>query len=52
MNAATLNTGGSDTFEICLDIPRRPPSGRPALDGATMSFSSDEARVYYAIQLT
>jgi hypothetical protein len=49
MNAATLNSGGSDTFQFCMDVPPAAIEGGQLSIEPTMSFSSDEA-VFYAFQ--
>ncbi|WP_051515542.1 DUF4190 domain-containing protein [Candidatus Blastococcus massiliensis] len=48
MNAPTLNPGGSDTFEFCMDVaPEAVAGGRLSIE-PTFSWDSDE-RVFYAI---
>jgi hypothetical protein len=48
MDAPTLNSGGSDTFQFCMDVaPAAIASGQLSVE-PTVSFDSD-ARVYYAI---
>ena len=49
MAAATLNTGGSDTFQFCLDVPPAAIEGGQLSIEPTMSFSADEA-VFYAFR--
>lgn len=48
MDAPTLNTGGSDTFQFCMDVPPAAIAGGQLSIEPTMSFSNDE-RVYFAI---
>lgn len=48
MNAPTLNPGGTDTFEFCMDVaPDALAGGRLSVE-PTFSFDSDE-RVFFAI---
>jgi hypothetical protein len=49
MDAPTLNSGGSDTFQFCMDVPPTAIAGGQLSIEPTMSFSTDE-RVFYAIQ--
>jgi Domain of unknown function (DUF4190) len=46
MNAATLNSGGSDTFQFCMDVPPAAIEGGRLSIEPTLSFDSDEAVVY------
>jgi hypothetical protein len=49
MDAPTLNPGGTDTFQFCMDVPATAiPGGQLSIE-PTMSLDSD-ARVYFAIQ--
>jgi hypothetical protein len=48
MDASTLNSGGSDTFQFCMDVPPTAITGGQLSIEPTMSFSTDE-RVFYAI---
>jgi len=48
MDAPTLNSGGSDTFQFCMDVPPTAIAGGQLSIEPTMSFDADE-RVYYAI---
>jgi hypothetical protein len=48
MDAPTLNSGGSDTFQFCMDVPPTAIAGGQLSIEPTMSFSTDE-RVFYAI---
>jgi hypothetical protein len=48
MDAPTLNGGGSDTFQFCMDVPPTAIAGGQLSIEPTMSFSTDE-RVFYAI---
>ena len=49
MEAPTLNPGGTDTFQFCMDVPPSAiPGGQLSVE-PTMSFDDDE-RVYYAVQ--
>jgi hypothetical protein len=48
MEAPTLNTGGSDTFQFCMDVPPAAIQGGQLSIEPTMSFDSSE-RVFYAI---
>ncbi len=47
MDAPTLNSGGSDTFQFCMDVPPAAIDGGQLSIEPTMSF--DDERVYYAI---
>jgi hypothetical protein len=47
MDAPTLNSGGSDTFQFCMDVPPAAIEGGQLSIEPTMSF--DDERVYYAI---
>ena len=47
MNAATLNAGGSDTFQFCMDVPPAAIQGGQLSIEPTMSF--EDERVFYAI---
>ena len=48
MEAPTLNPGGSDTFQFCMDVPPSAiPGGQLSVE-PTMSF--EDERVYYAVQ--
>jgi hypothetical protein len=49
MDAPTLNAGGSDTFQFCMDVPPTAIEGGQLSIEPTVSFDSD-ARVYYAIR--
>lgn len=49
MSAPTLNTGGSATFQFCLDVPPAAIEGGQLSIEPTLSFSADEA-VFYAFQ--
>lgn len=48
LDAPTLNPGGSDTFQFCMDVPPAAIDGGHFSIEPTMSLSSDE-RVFYAI---
>ncbi|GAA3180248.1 hypothetical protein GCM10010531_37940 [Blastococcus jejuensis] len=48
MDAPTLNSGGSDTFQFCMDVPPAAIEGGQLSVEPTISFD-DEARVYFAI---
>jgi hypothetical protein len=49
MDAPTLNPGGTDTFEFCMDVPPSAiPGGQLSVE-PTMSFDDDE-RVFYAVR--
>jgi Domain of unknown function (DUF4190) len=48
MEAPTLNTGGSDTFQFCMDVPAAAIQGGRLSIEPTVSFDSSE-RVFYAI---
>ena len=47
IDAPTLNSGGSDTFQFCMDVPAAAIQGGQLSIEPTMSF--DDERVYYAI---
>jgi hypothetical protein len=48
INAPTLNPGGTDTFQFCMDVPPSAiPGGQLSVE-PTMSF--DDERVFYAVQ--
>ncbi|WP_346622247.1 DUF4190 domain-containing protein [Blastococcus montanus] len=49
MEAPTLNPGGTDTFQFCMDVPPAALAGGRLSVEPTMSFDSDD-RVFYAIQ--
>lgn len=49
MDAPTLNTGGTDTFQFCLDVPPAAIEGGQLSIEPTMTFDSDAA-VFYAFQ--
>jgi hypothetical protein len=49
MDAPTLNTGGSDTFQFCLDVPPAALEGGQLSIEPTMTFESDAA-VFYAFR--
>jgi hypothetical protein len=49
MEAPTLNTGGSDTFQFCLDVPPAAIEGGQLSIEPTMTFESDAA-VFYAFR--
>jgi hypothetical protein len=49
MDAPTLNPGGTDSFQFCMDVPPAAIEGGQLSIEPTVSFDSD-ARVYYAIQ--
>ncbi|MGY2065306.1 DUF4190 domain-containing protein [Blastococcus sp. SYSU DS0619] len=49
LEAPTLNPGGIDTFQFCMDVPTAAITGGRLSVEPTMSFDSD-ARVFYAIQ--
>lgn len=46
MDAATLNSGGSDTFQFCMDVPPAAIEGGQLSIEPTMSF--EDERVFYA----
>jgi hypothetical protein len=46
MNAATLNNGGSDTFQFCMDVPPAAIEGGQLSIEPTMALDSDE-RVFF-----
>jgi len=48
-DAATLNSGGSETFQFCLDIPPAAIEGGELSIEPTMTFESDAA-VFYAFR--
>jgi hypothetical protein len=48
MEAPTLNPGGSDTFQFCMDVPAAAIQGGQLSIEPTMSFDSSE-RVFYAL---
>ncbi|SEK84603.1 hypothetical protein SAMN04515665_105215 [Blastococcus sp. DSM 46786] len=48
MNAPTLNPGGTDTFQFCMDVPPAALAGAELSVEPTISFDSDE-RVFYAL---
>ncbi|MCF6506942.1 DUF4190 domain-containing protein [Blastococcus sp. MG754426] len=48
MNAPTLNPGGTDTFQFCMDVPPAALAGAELSVEPTISFGSDE-RVFYAL---
>ncbi|MGY1729974.1 DUF4190 domain-containing protein [Geodermatophilus sp. SYSU D01045] len=48
MDTPTLNPGGSDTFEFCMDVPPAAVAGGQLSVEPTMSFDSDD-RVFYAL---
>jgi hypothetical protein len=48
MDAPTLNSGGSDTFQFCMDVPPAAIEGGQLSVEPTVSFDSAD-RVYYAI---
>ncbi|TQN44249.1 uncharacterized protein DUF4190 [Blastococcus colisei] len=47
IDAPTLNSGGSDTFQFCMDVPPAAIEGGQLSIEPTMSF--DDERVFYAI---
>ncbi|SFF80019.1 DUF4190 domain-containing protein [Blastococcus tunisiensis] len=47
MDAPTLNSGGSDTFQFCMDVPPAAIQGGQLSIEPTLSFTDE--RVYYAI---
>jgi hypothetical protein len=49
MNAPTLNPGGSDTFQFCMDVPPTAIAGGQLSVEPLMSWD-DDARVFFAIQ--
>ena len=49
MDSPTLNPGGSDTFQFCMDVPPAAIAGGQLSIEPTVSFDSEE-RVFYAIQ--
>ncbi|TFV64548.1 DUF4190 domain-containing protein [Geodermatophilus sp. DF01-2] len=49
MDAPTLNPGGTDTFQFCMDVPPAAVQGGQLSIEPTLSFDSSE-RVFYAIQ--
>jgi hypothetical protein len=49
MNAATLNPGGSDTFQFCMDVPPAAIEGGQLSVEPTISFDSDD-RVFFAFR--
>ena len=48
MDAPTLNSGGTDTFQFCMDVPPSAIAGGQLSLEPMMSFDSSD-RVYYAI---
>ncbi|MGY1651874.1 DUF4190 domain-containing protein [Geodermatophilus sp. SYSU D01119] len=48
MDAPTLNPGGSDTFQFCMDVPPAAVAGGQLSVEPTLSFDSDD-RVFYAL---
>jgi hypothetical protein len=49
LDAPTLNPGGTDTFQFCMDVPPAAiPGGQLSIE-PTVSFDSD-ARVFFALQ--
>ena len=48
MDAPTLNPGGSDTFQFCMDVPPAAVAGGQLSVEPTMSFDSSD-RVFYAL---
>jgi hypothetical protein len=49
MNAPTLNTGGTDTFQFCMDVPPAAiPGGQLSIE-PLFSFNNAE-RVFFAMQ--
>jgi hypothetical protein len=48
MDAPTLNSGGSDTFQFCMDVPPAAIEGGQLSIEPTMSF--EDERVFYAIR--
>jgi hypothetical protein len=48
MDAPTLNPGGSDTFQFCMDVPPTALTGGQLSVEPTMSFDSAD-RVFYAL---
>lgn len=49
LDAPTLNPGGTDTFQFCMDVPAEAIAGGQLSVEPTVSFDSDE-RVFYAVQ--
>ncbi|SDO72346.1 DUF4190 domain-containing protein [Geodermatophilus sp. DSM 45219] len=49
LDAPTLNPGGTDTFQFCMDVPAQAIAGGQLSVEPTVSFDSDE-RVFYAVQ--
>lgn len=49
MDAPTLNSGGSDTFQFCMDVPPAAITGGQLSIEPLISFD-DDARVFYALQ--
>lgn len=49
LDAPTLNPGGTDTFQFCMDVPAGAIAGGQLSVEPTVSFDSDE-RVFYAVQ--
>jgi hypothetical protein len=48
MDAQTLNSGGTDTFQFCMDVPAGAIEGGQLSVEPTISFD-DDSRVYFAI---
>jgi hypothetical protein len=48
MNAPTLNPGGADTFQFCMDVPPAAIAGGQLSIEPTISFD-DSSRVFYAL---
>jgi hypothetical protein len=49
MNSPTLNNGGADTFQFCMDVPPAAIAGGQLSIEPLFSFD-DDARVYFALQ--
>jgi hypothetical protein len=49
MDAPTLNTGGKDTFQFCMDVPPAAIEGGQLSIEPTMTFD-DDAAVFYAFR--
>ena len=49
LDAPTLNPGGTDTLQFCMDVPAEAIAGGQLSVEPTVSFDGDE-RVFYAVQ--
>lgn len=49
LDAPTLDPGGTDTFQFCMDVPAEAIAGGQLSVEPTVSFDSDE-RAFYAVQ--